>query len=323
MQNSKEMSAQSVQGGEQNYLRYNGKELQSFMKVAGRPLEWSDYGARFYEPEIGRWQVIDPMAERYHSFSTYHFSGNNPVRFVDSNGMDYYDYEDYRDEDGNGGEGNENAGYIAYDLDPVIIIGHRNNFVERIEPHWEIDYDLFVDLPTNSGENNQEYNEPDDSWNNGDPQGGGDSGTPVQTVSNVNNYAGIVISAAGEIVQNTQTGANFSYLISGNIRIVNVASKTFEYAPYVGLTVTVLTGTYLSSQNDPATGHPYQSWAETGTDIGAKIGTIYLGGQYGGWVGAGAATLYIADKAAFKWYMNTVSEHPEYVLPSSVYSFTH
>ncbi len=38
---------------------------------------------------LGRWLSVDPLAEEYYQFSTYHFSGNNPAVFVDSNGMNY------------------------------------------------------------------------------------------------------------------------------------------------------------------------------------------------------------------------------------------
>lgn len=43
-------------------------------------------------PDIGRWGVVDPLAEMYNSMSTYHMSGNNPIFYVDSNGMNYHDY---------------------------------------------------------------------------------------------------------------------------------------------------------------------------------------------------------------------------------------
>jgi RHS repeat-associated protein len=74
-----------------NQYKYNGKELQTDFG-----LNWYDYGARFYDPALGRWHSVDPMMESYYSQSPYHFSGNNPIKFVDLNGMNYnpiYDEE--------------------------------------------------------------------------------------------------------------------------------------------------------------------------------------------------------------------------------------
>ena len=60
-------------------------------------VNWYDYGARFYDPELARWHSVDPMAESYYSQSPYHFSGNNPIRLLDLNGMNYDDYYINRD----------------------------------------------------------------------------------------------------------------------------------------------------------------------------------------------------------------------------------
>jgi len=69
--------------------KYNGKELDT-----RKGLNWYDYGARHYDPAVGRWHVQDPMQEKYYNTSQYAYCANNPVKYIDPNGKEISPYYD-------------------------------------------------------------------------------------------------------------------------------------------------------------------------------------------------------------------------------------
>jgi RHS repeat-associated protein len=64
---------------------YNGKEKDNDGKVGGSTY---DYGFRIYNPRIGRFLSVDPLAKSYPWYTPYQFAGNKPIKFSDLDGLE-------------------------------------------------------------------------------------------------------------------------------------------------------------------------------------------------------------------------------------------
>jgi RHS repeat-associated protein len=67
-----------------NPYQYNDKEMLD--EDAG--LNWYDYGFRSYDPQIGRFMQLDPMAFDYPELTPFQFAGDDPIANVDLDGLE-------------------------------------------------------------------------------------------------------------------------------------------------------------------------------------------------------------------------------------------
>ena len=75
---------------------FNGKEMDN--EVSGNGNSY-DYGFRIYNPRIGRFLSVDPLFDGFPWWTPYQFSGNNPIRYIDLDGLEKEDPQEAPEEE--------------------------------------------------------------------------------------------------------------------------------------------------------------------------------------------------------------------------------
>lgn len=297
--NIKGLTANSSTGIRPNEYLYNGKMMQD-----EHGLNWLDYGARFYDPVLGRWHSVDPLADERSWVSPYSYCQNNPLNRIDPTGA--LDWIPPSDGSGNWTtEAGDSPGSLARDAnitqaeaESAVRTANQNRGQARSS-----------DIMVYEGDKVNVANRPGYTWSSGSSttnsstpatpstpstaaSTSGSSGNTMQTINTVATTGGLITDATREVVQIPSVGYNIAYN-STLLKSVNYL-KPISY----GLSgITVASDFYLSANGQ-------QSWGETG--LNTTVTGISM--AVGGWPGL----IIQANYQASKLYMKTLKEHPDW-----------
>ena len=119
---------------ENKYL-YNGKEMQDDFGLG-----WYDYGARMYDPTIGRFTGVDPLADEFYELSPFNYASSSPIVNIDLWGLQAWDINNEWDE-------KTIAKYQEY------VAGRINEYIENDEKFTceDLAANLLIDFASENG----------------------------------------------------------------------------------------------------------------------------------------------------------------------------
>lgn len=269
--------------------KYNGKELD---RTHG--LDWYDYGARMYDPALARWMAPDPLAEKYYGVSPYAYCGDNPIRRMELDGMDWIEAPNGQAQFDSKWEVHSKLpeGYKYLGKSVVLMAENGDIYYGRNDGK-----ELFWYTPGGkSADLTQEMTQVNSS-NNSKPIDSKSMDKAMNTASLVN-VANDVKLGLFQIAANMKNGESPFYRYADMSSLGTTTARYYKFFNGIGFAGSAITGVYTINQlKNNVVNNNWGGAARNGMDL------FMTGiGLFGGPVGMGISGLYTVGSIVYDNY---------------------